>query len=631
MPPALAEPPTARRTQPPDPPPPPPPGSFFHPDDLGDASLPGAPTLRLTDYLDLDALQEVQDAFTAVTRLTTEISDAAGVPVTTPSDPQQLQRLGETLDQLLGFSVDDDGTADAAEGTGELVAPIIVAGQELGAIRVLLDERGQTTRDADRRRFAELAMRLGVHESRVGRLVAAAEESFGSHRASAIQFLHLMADSIARLCYDAYQSSQRVQELEALYKLSTVLSATRDLQQVLDTAARTVSEVMRVRAVSIRLLATADGTGSGTGLYRSGTDAELVLRSTHGLSDAFMNKGAIHTADSELFRQALVGETIHIEEMTLDPRVVYPEAAAEEGLASMLIIGLRFQDRPIGTMQLFTTSVRRFTRFEVRLARAIAQLTATAIDQSMMQQERDGNQQMLSQLKLAADVQRRMLPAKMPQLPGVDIAARYVPSYELGGDFYDFINLNYNLGLAIGDVVGKGVAASLMMASVRASLRAYAQDLYDLDEVIARVNVALCRDTLPAEFATLWYGVLNPATLRLTYCNAGHEPPMLLRDGHVYSLDTGGMIVGIDPTQAYQRGIWDLKSGDTLLLYSDGLPDAMDSHGTRYGRKRMQDLMHTLGEKTANDALNHILYELRRYTGLRRADDDTTLVVVKVA
>src|SRR6185369_8574133 len=110
------------------------------------------------------------------------------------------------------------------------------------------------------------------------------------------------------------------------------------------------------------------------------------------------------------------------------------------------------------------------------------------------------------------DVQKRMLPREAPNIPPFEVAARYVPSFELGGDFYDFIDLgapgSNNMGIAVGDVVGKGIAASLLMASVRSSLRAFAQDVYDIDEIMRRVNGALVRDTLSNEFATLWYGVL---------------------------------------------------------------------------------------------------------------------------
>jgi sigma-B regulation protein RsbU (phosphoserine phosphatase) len=217
----------------------------------------------------------------------------------------------------------------------------------------------------------------------------------------------------------------------------------------------------------------------------------------------------------------------------------------------------------------------------------------------------------------------------MPDLPGYDLAARYVPSYELSGDFYDFVHLEHSLGIGIGDVVGKGVAASLLMAGVRASLRAFAQDVYDLDEVIARVNRTLCRDTLDSEFATLWYGTLDATTGRLTYCNAGHEPPLLLRDGKLIPLDHGGMIVGVDREQQYEKGLWDFEPGDMLLLYTDGLPDAMNPAGQRFGRERVEQLMHEVADRNANDALNHILWSVRQHTGPRRATDDTTLILVK--
>ena len=201
---------------------------------------------------------------------------------------------------------------------------------------------------------------------------------------------------------------------------------------------------------------------------------------------------------------------------------------------------------------------------------------------------------------------------------------------ELAGDFYDFIDLEGNLGLVVGDVVGKGVAASLMMASVRASLRAYAQDLYDLDEVIARVNERLAADTLDSEFATLWYGVLDPNTLRLTYCNAGHDPPILVRNGEMHCLDTGGMIVGVDAGQTYDKAIFDLAPGDRLLLYTDGLPDAMSFDQEKFGRGRIEQAFLEAADGSATDIVNHMLWSMRRFTGLRRSLDDTTIVVVKV-
>jgi sigma-B regulation protein RsbU (phosphoserine phosphatase) len=168
------------------------------------------------------------------------------------------------------------------------------------------------------------------------------------------------------------------------------------------------------------------------------------------------------------------------------------------------------------------------------------------------------------------------------------------------------------------------------MAAVRASLRAYAQDVYDIDEIVARVNVALSRDTLDNEFATLFYGVLDPATRRLTYCNAGHEPPLLLRQGKLSSLTAGGMIVGVDEKQEYDKGLVDLLPGDLLLIYTDGLSEAFNFAGQKFGRQRIIEAMLQTEGHSAQQALNHVLWQMRRFVGLNRSPDDLTLVCIRV-
>jgi len=564
--------------------------------------------LTLTDFLDLDTLQDIQDGFTAVTRLATSILDPNGQPVTAPTNPTRREASDHLLDQLID---------DEQDELGRFSAPILVEGQNLGSIALEPNESPGELTPESKRRFRQAAIDIGVAPERLDGLMTAAEDAFGPSRAASIQFLYLMANSIARLCYEEHQARQRLDELQALYNVSTVLSASRNLQQVMDTAAQSVAEVMNVKSVSIRLLSN-DG------------QRELRPKAVYSLSDDYVNKGTITLDDSPMFQQALSGQVVFIEDMSDDERVLYPEDAKHEGLVSMLCAGMIFQGKPIGTVQLFTGQTRKFGRFEVRLVRAIAQLLATAIENKRLEQQRQENQRMMRQLHLAADVQRRMLPADMPELKPFSVAARYVPSFELGGDFYDFIDLDGHLGVAIGDAVGKGIAASLLMASVRASLRAYAQDLYDMDEVMSRVNVAMTHDTKDSEFATLWYGVLNPKNKRLTYCNAGHEPALLMRGDNVTALTAGGMIVGVDADQTYDKGIIDLKEGDTLLLYTDGLPDAMNFDEQRFGRERLIHAMKQVGDMNVGDAVNHILWEMRRFTGIRRAHDDTSVIVIRV-
>jgi sigma-B regulation protein RsbU (phosphoserine phosphatase) len=289
-----------------------------------------------------------------------------------------------------------------------------------------------------------------------------------------------------------------------------------------------------------------------------------------------------------------------------------------------------FRGEPIGILQLYTAQPRPFGPDEIALARAVGQILATAIQHARLDAQRQEAQRVQRQLSMAADVQKRMFPRQVPRVEPFDIAARYVPSFELSGDFYDMIDLEGNLGLAVADVAGKGIAASLVMASVRSSLRAFAQDVYDIEQIMARVNIALCRDTLANEFATLFYGVLDPRTRRFTYCNAGHEPPLLLRRGEFTRLEAGGMIVGVDPLQKYDKGLLDLLPGDFLLLYTDGLADALNFDQQRFGRARIMQAMRDAAEKNAADAVNHILWEMRRFAGFNPRSDDTTLVAVKV-
>lgn len=569
------------------------------------------PMPALTDFVDRETLQDIQDNFTAFARLATEVRDAGGLAITSPTDPSHRAASDMALQLLIETEQAQDGS---------LSAPIVVNGETLGSIVI---HPGQIApdaaiTDADRERLESICERLKITGGDRAELFEAAEDTYAAKVGASIQFLYLIANSIAQLCYEQHENQQRLRELSALYDISTALAGQRELGPILETAAHTVARVLSVRAVVIRLLRVRGG------------KPELHSEAVFGMSNELADKGKTLVNKSELTRKALAGEMVYIADMTTDPRSFYPEDCRREGVVSMLSTGLMVQDKGIGTIQLFTGQRRTFTKFEEDLTRAIAQLVATAIRNAQLTDEQSRTRAIIRQVKLARDVQRRMLPQYEPDLPGYDIAGTYVPSYDLGGDFYDYINLEGSLGLAMGDVVGKGVAASLLMAHVRASLRAYAHGVYDLDKVMERVNHALTRDTRDNEFATLWYGTLDPRTRRLTYCNAGHEPGLLLRDHRIIPLATGGMVVGILSPLSYDKGVIDLKAGDTLLLHSDGLPDAMNLQNQRFGRERVEELLRATAGRTAKQAVADIRRAVKDHQGTRRAADDLTLMVLKV-
>ncbi len=414
------------------------------------------------------------------------------------------------------------------------------------------------------------------------------------------------------------QLRQRVEEASVLYKLTELLAAHRDLQELLNTAARLAAEVMKVKAGSIRLL---------------GEDGQqLFTKAVYNLSQSYIDKGPIVVSQSELYRRSLAGEVVYVENMATDPRVLYPDFARTEGLVSMLSAPMVYKNRPIGVIRVYTGEKRHFTKPQIHLLRAVAHLMAAAIAHARTDAENLESQKIQRQVKLAAQVQRRMMPSVMPNLPGFDIAARYDASLELGGDFFDFIPLKGHLGVVVGDVVGKGVAASLLMSSVRASLRAFAQDVYDLDEVMARVNVAMTEDTLDNEFATVFYGVIDPQTLSMTYCNAGHEPPLLLRHGEIHPLDVGGMIVGVDTEQVYQKSVLRFEPDDWLLIFTDGLSEAFNYSGAQFGRERIANALRQVatGNMNARTGIKHLLWQKNLFTGLKSSVDDTTIVLLHV-
>ncbi len=578
----------------------------------------------LTDFVDAQTLQEIQDAFTSVTQLRATILDHTGAAVTQPTDTAQRFAADLAFEQLVDVVVGEEDPADpeAPPGPPRFVAPISITGVQIGAIAI--DPAPAETATAPHRHDAldQLAGDLSLNEAQSAQLREAAETTHGANRGAAIGFLYLIANAITRLCHEQQQARQRLRELSVLYDTSRAVAGHETLDQVLCTAVESVRDAMQVKAAVIRLL------------HPTPQGPELRREASSGLSDDYLQKGHLLVNRSDMLAAALRGEVIQIADMPTDPRVFYPAQAAEEGLASMLCVGVIYEGQALGSLQLFTDTPRRFDDFETDLVRGIAQLLATAIEKKRLDQTRHENRAILRQLHLAASVQKRMLPGDPPQIPGYDLDARYVPSYELSGDFYDFIELGERgetLGIAIGDVVGKGVAASLMMAGARASLRAFAQDVYDLDEVVSRVNVNLARDTTAGEFVTLWYGTLEPQSGRLTYCSAGHEPGLLVRDGAIHRLDAGGMIAGIDAEQAYEKDIWTLEPGDLLLLHTDGLSDAMNSDGKRLGREPVERVLLDAASQglPASDVVNHLLGLVQDHSGDARRTDDTTLVVLR--
>lgn len=568
--------------------------------------------LRLTDFLDLATLQEIQDSFAAVANVKAVITDAAGDRLTEPAPTREFLRRQRAI-----AAAEDNPDMPQKEGA-EYVAPIMVNNQRLGTLRMTASRDGALP--IDDTRLAALAEKIGIDLRQLKSLAQQINREINKARnvkPAAIQFLFLLANAIARLCFQEFQLRQRINELTAVYTVTTMLAESRDLNKVLQRTAELVCELMGVRATSIRLI--------------DQESDELVIRAVHNLSAAYLNKGKIRLSQAEIDRVALSPKGHeYVRNMATDPRVLFPQESIQEGVVSMLSIGMRYKGKPIGVLRLYTSQEQTFTQLQVDVLKAVAAQAAAAIENARLLAETTEAEALEKQVMMAREVQLRMMPNSPPEIAGIEFASVYVPCFELGGDFYDFIPLpGDNIGLAVADVSGKGVPASLIMASVRSSLRAHVDFIYYLYEVLQRINTMLYRDTKPSEFVTLLYGVLDIKSRRLTYCNAGHPPGLLLRGGKLIELASDNMVLGVDPNERYTQKIIDLHADDLLLLYTDGLPDAMNFRQQSYGRQRLVDAFMQGGE-SAEAVAQNILWDMRRFVGLTKRTDDVTMIVVKV-
>ena len=234
------------------------------------------------------------------------------------------------------------------------------------------------------------------------------------------------------------------------------------------------------------------------------------------------------------------------------------------------------------------------------------------------------------ELRVARRIQQSLLPEAIPELEGWRIAAYYGPAREVGGDFYDFLELeDGRLGLVVGDATGHGMPAALVMATTRGMLRAVVQSLESPGEVLARVNEALVADIPPSTFVTCFYGVLDPKDGHLSYANAGHNLPCRRHDDQAEELRARGMPLGLIPGMRYEEKETILASGDITLFYSDGLVEAHNPQREMFGFPRLRRLVaeHDAEEGSLVDVL---IDELRSFTGDGwEQEDDITLVTLR--
>jgi sigma-B regulation protein RsbU (phosphoserine phosphatase) len=408
-----------------------------------------------------------------------------------------------------------------------------------------------------------------------------------------------------------------------LSELSDEVRTIVEQDKLLDTVARRIADALHVPRVAV-LLQRPDGYGVAHA-HGFGADVPALRFAADGRTAARL-------------RETKDALRVHLD----DPQSwVEREAAGErpalQALHSELLLPLQLKDSLLGFLSLGPKqSEEPYSPADVRLLRSVASQTAFALENSRLTAavaaEVARAARMSREIEIAKEVQEQLFPQNYPKIPGLDIAGFCRPAAGVGGDYYDFLSLKSGgLGVAIGDISGKGVPAALLMAGLQASLRGQTlAGATDLAALMENVNLLLV-DASPANrYATFFYGQYDPKQRLLRYVNAGHNAPMLFRGGEVIRLAEGGPVVGLLYPAPFQEAQRELRPGDLLVGFTDGISECMNEADEEWGEARLMQAVAGCADLPAREIIGRLMAAADAFADGARQHDDMTLVVVKL-
>jgi phosphoserine phosphatase RsbU/P len=298
-----------------------------------------------------------------------------------------------------------------------------------------------------------------------------------------------------------------------------------------------------------------------------------------------------------------------------------------------LVIPMQIQGQTKGLIFLGKRiSNQQYTKDDVDFISSVGSLAIISLENQRLFLEAIEKQKIEEELEIARDIQRNLLPQKIPSFSRFDVAAANLSSRQVGGDYYDIIKLDdKSFCVSIADVVGKGVPASLLMANLQAFLKVICKQGMKLDEATGLINDLVCENITDGKFITFCWGVLNNEDINIEYVNAGHNPPLLVRHGKIEKLQKGGMILGVMKTmQAYESEIIKLEKDDVIVLFTDGISEAKNTRDEEFSDERLEKLVLELSHLPATEILNSIKKEVQNFAYGTVQSDDITLMIIKV-
>lgn len=369
-----------------------------------------------------------------------------------------------------------------------------------------------------------------------------------------------------------------------------------------------------------------DAVGASRGVLMVLEEGKLIVKANKGegfkISRA-LKDSVLNTRSSLLIRDAQADQLFK-DRMSI----------VEQQVRSVMAVPLQTNDSVIGLIYVDSYNlVRDFTKSDLGLLTVMANVAAIRIEHARLA-ERERQEELLAQeLRQAAEIQRGLLPSNSHGIEGVEIAGYNAACHTVGGDYYDFFPYpGDRICFLVGDVAGKGMPAAMMMSSLQARVRMLAEDGLDAATLVARLNRAVALNCPANRFITFFLGILDPATGAITYCNAGHNPPLMIRrNGRVEPLKGGGLVLGILPKAKYQQMHATLNPGDVLVLYSDGVTEAArPADNEEFGEEQLANVIATAPpEMRPTDLVGHVNQAVEHWLEGTPAADDVTLVVIR--
>lgn len=410
-----------------------------------------------------------------------------------------------------------------------------------------------------------------------------------------------------------------VEELSILNEIATTISSAHSLDRVVELIVQKCIKHLKVEQGAVMLLQEED----------QGTPFRTMVRQA---DVSTMSRILPFRLDTQLTGWMLKNQKpLVINDFDKDDR--FQKGELEDfSIHSLLSVPLRLKGQMIGLLTVFNKKIAGgFSDDDQRLLSIISAQSAQVIENTRLHEEEKTFLMMQEQMRLARDIQMRLLPESPPNIEGYEIAGTSVPAQEVGGDYYDFIPSGSDrLAICLGDVSGKGIPAAMLMSNLQATLRSQTLSNTSPQGCLNKSNTLLFHSTDFQKFATVFYGILDFKKNELIYTNGGHDDPMLFtKDNKHQRLSVGGTVLGFVEEFAYTEDKISLNPGDFFIIYSDGITEAMNLQEEEFGEERLIKAVQDSQDSPPKDLINKILNVVNTHVGKAPQMDDMTLVVVK--